>query len=292
MYDPTIGRFNSVDALADHPNQIGMSPYSAMWNNPINLTDPDGNCPICPGLVRLAQRAQPALQRASQWTQRNGARATRAIQAGFNNAHRAAYYSTTSPQLRAAQNWVATNIQGATSYYYRNAQLVGEGGAFLASAIDPNPAANYSTGAGDELGNAVGASLRKGSGAILDFFGGSKSAYKNGISIDPQAVSGFKGTIAEFAEQFSGKVGEIVANNPQASFLDEATGLLESGGTLTVRGQMANKYFKQLWKQESIEGFEVVGRQTGISTSGYTKTDGTSLGGAADSLNELILRRK
>jgi len=48
MYDPTIGRFNSVDALADHPNQIGLSPYSAMWNNPISLTDPDGNCPNCP----------------------------------------------------------------------------------------------------------------------------------------------------------------------------------------------------------------------------------------------------
>jgi len=48
MYDPTIGRFNSVDALADHPNQIGLSPYSAMWNNPIRYDDPDGNCPICP----------------------------------------------------------------------------------------------------------------------------------------------------------------------------------------------------------------------------------------------------
>ena len=47
MYDPTIGRFNSVDALADHPNQIGLSPYSAMWNNPIRYDDPDGNCPNC-----------------------------------------------------------------------------------------------------------------------------------------------------------------------------------------------------------------------------------------------------
>ena len=292
MYDPTIGRFNSVDALADHPNQIGMSPYSAMWNNPINLTDPDGNCPICPGLVRLAQRAQPALQRAAQWTQRHGARATRAIQAGFNNAHRAAYYSTTSPQLRAAQNWVATNIQGATSYYYRNAQLVGEGGAFLASAIDPNPAANYSTGAGDELGNAVGASLRKGSGAILDFFGGSKSAYKNGVSIDPQAVSGFKGTIAEFAEQFSGKVGEIVANNPRATFLEEAAGLLESGGTLTVRGQYSNGIFSKILKGKAtgLDNFEVVQGATKISSEGFFQSDlKTPIQGT---MQEIIFRRK
>ena len=48
-YDPVTGRWISIDPLADHPNQIGMSPYSAMWNNPIRYNDPDGKCPICPG---------------------------------------------------------------------------------------------------------------------------------------------------------------------------------------------------------------------------------------------------
>ena len=42
-----IGRWNVVDALADHPNQIHLSPYAYGWNNPTNLTDPDGNCPAC-----------------------------------------------------------------------------------------------------------------------------------------------------------------------------------------------------------------------------------------------------
>jgi RHS repeat-associated protein len=50
MHDPRVGRFFAVDPLADHPNQIGMSPYSAMWNNPILYTDPDGQCPFCPWL--------------------------------------------------------------------------------------------------------------------------------------------------------------------------------------------------------------------------------------------------
>ncbi|WP_367868215.1 hypothetical protein [Pedobacter sp. WC2423] len=36
-----------VDKLADHPNQIHLSPYAYGWNNPTNLTDPDGNCPQC-----------------------------------------------------------------------------------------------------------------------------------------------------------------------------------------------------------------------------------------------------
>lgn len=37
-----------VDPLADHPKQIGKSPYSAFWGNPVYFTDPDGRCPDCP----------------------------------------------------------------------------------------------------------------------------------------------------------------------------------------------------------------------------------------------------
>ena len=36
-----------VDALADEPEQIDKSPYAYAWNNPVNLIDPDGNCPKC-----------------------------------------------------------------------------------------------------------------------------------------------------------------------------------------------------------------------------------------------------
>jgi RHS repeat-associated protein len=41
-YDHQIGRWNSVDPLAGHPNQVGMSPYSAYANNPIRYVDPTG----------------------------------------------------------------------------------------------------------------------------------------------------------------------------------------------------------------------------------------------------------
>lgn len=33
------------------PNQVDKSPYVYTWNNPINLTDPDGKCPKCPDEV-------------------------------------------------------------------------------------------------------------------------------------------------------------------------------------------------------------------------------------------------
>ncbi|MGK6353574.1 RHS repeat-associated core domain-containing protein, partial [Parapedobacter sp. DT-150] len=47
FYDPVIGRWGTVDKLAAEPEQIDKSPYAYGWNNPTNLTDPDGNCPSC-----------------------------------------------------------------------------------------------------------------------------------------------------------------------------------------------------------------------------------------------------
>ena len=41
-YDPAIGRWMNIDPLAEHPKQVGKSPYSAFNNNPIKYNDPTG----------------------------------------------------------------------------------------------------------------------------------------------------------------------------------------------------------------------------------------------------------
>ena len=41
-YDPALGRWMNVDPLADHPKQIGFSPYAYAANNPVRYIDPDG----------------------------------------------------------------------------------------------------------------------------------------------------------------------------------------------------------------------------------------------------------
>lgn len=48
MYNAQIGRWNSIDPLGNHPNQLDKSPYAGMWNNPVSINDPDGKCPECP----------------------------------------------------------------------------------------------------------------------------------------------------------------------------------------------------------------------------------------------------
>ena len=42
IYDPRVGRWMSIDPLANKPDNIGWSPYAYCWNNPINVIDPDG----------------------------------------------------------------------------------------------------------------------------------------------------------------------------------------------------------------------------------------------------------
>ena len=42
MYDNQIGRWMSVDPVADKPHNIGISPYCFVANNPIYYVDPDG----------------------------------------------------------------------------------------------------------------------------------------------------------------------------------------------------------------------------------------------------------
>ena len=57
FYDPQLGRFIHVDPLADHPQQIGISPYAAFNNNPVLYVDPDGRIPIIPLLLKAGTNA-------------------------------------------------------------------------------------------------------------------------------------------------------------------------------------------------------------------------------------------
>ncbi len=47
-YESVLGRFHSVDPLPDAQGQESLSTYQYGWNNPVRLSDPNGNCIGCP----------------------------------------------------------------------------------------------------------------------------------------------------------------------------------------------------------------------------------------------------
>ncbi len=47
MYDPRLGRFWSVDPLADQEDQESWTPYHFVSDNPVGANDPDGTCEGC-----------------------------------------------------------------------------------------------------------------------------------------------------------------------------------------------------------------------------------------------------
>ena len=49
FYMPGIARWGVIDPKADDIMQIDISPYHYSWNNPVNINDPDGECPWCWG---------------------------------------------------------------------------------------------------------------------------------------------------------------------------------------------------------------------------------------------------
>lgn len=105
-YDPVVGRWNGVDPLADHPNQIHISPFAYAWNNPILLIDPDGLCPNCENNV-LKLYAYPYQQvggyigSAASYVGNSLKSAAGALWTWGNN-----YFSPGEAQQHTGENWI------------------------------------------------------------------------------------------------------------------------------------------------------------------------------------------
>jgi len=145
-YDPIIGRFLQIDPLAaSFPDY---SPYNYTLNNPINMWDPDGRAPTGCCLISQMFGGVGAIvdvvlaangDRKAQQNVKN-----RAAIAGVATVVSAGAVYAPSALLWASQNPVAVTTGGAT----------------VASALDPNPGADYLPGPIDNTGNAIGQAVR------------------------------------------------------------------------------------------------------------------------------------
>ncbi len=169
IYNPAVGRFLSVDPLAG--NYPWYTPYQFAGNKPIFAVDLDG----------LEETAY-----------------TMYLDKVFSNPKTALKYHEDMKPLRpfviGATLGLATvstgglilKAPGVQVIFWRgalwlsnptNQAVAAEVGTIAAAAIDPNPAAQYSAGAEDELGNAIGQGIR------YLFRGTSSKAFEGGAQM-------------------------------------------------------------------------------------------------------------
>ena len=301
IYDPRLGKFLSVDPISkDYPE---LTTFQFASNRPIDGIDLDGLEFVEYGYPesRIRERYMKAKtkedwEKLERQDRRGMFIAAGMLGAGFLGAGIVTYGPTVVlTTLRVATSKALVSTISSTSiiaarYGPDIANFVY--GAVSGDATEPVPSTNGS-GAAD-----AGVSLRnlfKKGNAILDFFGGSISRFKNGVSIDKVAdfkSGGFKGTIEQFTELFKGnKFTAIVAENPYESYdyLKSAAELLGQGGTITVRGTGSNKYFNKLLNgtMEGLDKFTEVSRKQ-IEPIGKT-TSGVAI--ESKEYYEIILKR-
>ena len=187
-YNSNLSIWLSVNPLADHPNQVDKSPYAYAWNNPVNLTDPDGRCPFCPWLdavvdvgfivydigVLAQEKITTGKTSAGNWAALGADAASIAVPmaVGAGLAARAAYKATSaSSKALKAGKWVnvSENMSDAAASFQKQISGVDAGKSFKLN---------------DEKFDGV-----TDGGILLD----AKSAMKNFVGKDGNFQSWFKG---------------------------------------------------------------------------------------------------
>jgi RHS repeat-associated protein len=163
-YDPNLGKFTSVDPVPSEPS------YSYVGNDPMNFIDPTG--------TQMAGSLEGNYHRDSSGSSRAERHDQRMID---DPEYRSDYYTASAFIVAGGASLYgglffgpalyATGAKiGTTALMYPMETMIV--GGMAANAIDPNPSADHLAGIpGDEIGNVIGAGIRKitvlrGNGAI------------------------------------------------------------------------------------------------------------------------------
>tara|TARA_R110001592_G_scaffold96331_3_gene276708 strand:- start:2469 stop:3449 length:981 start_codon:yes stop_codon:yes gene_type:complete len=231
FYDPSIGRFTSVDVLASHPRQIGMSPYQFSWNNPIRYNDPDGKCPSCFQLLYAVFQGMKAkysgiLSQANAPSQRlfSGASGSTPSNIGMNETTRTAIkISGVASDIDAVTEVGKTLAKEATmdvgNVLDKGGEAVSDVGILLAIPTEGASMIFVPIGEGASiLGKSMKAGLHLSNGNV-------QGAVQESVNL---AVGAITNSATGAAIQQSKKVGLI--NNPIQEYIQKsALGVVESG---------------------------------------------------------------
>lgn len=301
IYNPGLGKFLSVDPLTQSYPML--TPYQFASNTPIGAVDLDGkegegamdaNFGLYIGqLLGLINTKQ--VEESVRLNTKG------AIAGGVGAGLPVVYVGGTSAAIWGLGVLVANpqTLYFSTSAAFAMQQYGPDIANFIYGAASGDPTEPFPSQAGVQSSDA-GAFFRKTfskSEVVLDFFGGPVSRYAKGLSIDVKATRGFRGGIDIFTKIFKGnKFSKIIADNPYkyAGYVKDASQLLESGGTLTVRGTMNNGYFNKIMKNslEGLEDFTLIQAPTKVSPelqATFKQSDGSPI---QNEIYELILQRK
>ncbi|MDV7696740.1 hypothetical protein N6B72_07405 [Chryseobacterium soli] len=301
-YNPRVSLWLNVDPLADYNpfyniehyidgqhnggvyNSGNLNPYTYCYNSPVLFVDPNGKQGyfMTPGNTSTPQNVQFAKRFLSgagrffgdAWS---GIKQQTKLSWDINTANRQGIEQGVNQMVGQSQAQARYILSGKLIKDIQTPEGMGYASAAIATFA---------------LAKRLGAIGK--SGLNVEVFGGETSSLKGFINYDIVATEGIRDTTSNFSKYFkSGSVGNVVANNPQALFLEEISGSVAKGGTVTVRGTINNKYFKTIFngKAKGLDNFEVVGRHEGLSSEGYYRSDGSPIGGS-NNINEIILRKK
>jgi len=305
IYDPRVGKFLSVDPLT--ASYSWFSPYQFSGNSPITSFDIDGLEPNKQLNYSEVNVVESALENIK------GKKLSYENTSWVGPLWRWKPLIFTNNVLTEAYNQNVSTIQNTPSnlriiknVFSKKGRIENANYAFTAFGYlvtwwnsEPEKRVETYEAAGGMLLNGWITkkiiNLSKPQELNIDLMGGQRSSIRGWLNFDNNAIEGIRSDVKKFGQFFTkNSVSSIITNNPQAEFLPYVTNSLKEGGTITVRGQMANAFFKEIWNgtAKGLENYEVIGKTEGLSIDRYYRTDGSPLRGGAKSLNEIILKKK
>ena len=270
IYNPAVGRFLSVDPLS--PEYPFYTPYQFAGNKPIVAIDLDGleeefkfNA-----YAAMEEASKPGLSHSD----------TRKVYRESLESLKILYPIDPDDVAAAVATGVVLGFTGGLGAPYleafmfrtalwgsnpANQILMAEAGALTAAAIDPNPAAQYSTGlAGDEVGNVIGQGIRylfRGTSSIT--FEGSSQMIRAGVT--PTSHNPLVSTL--YAMYTKAKFGEgtlLIGKADDLANVEVRTGISQLKHDREVGLDMLPTEFAKLAQEVKLENAVTVLKDMGF----------------------------
>jgi len=190
-HHPKLSVWLTVDKLSTHPNQVDKSPYAYSWNNPIRYSDPNGDCPICPFLVKGL----------------TGAVVDYMLQGAFNYAGGMSLTDAFSSSNIDMSDVALSAAQGALPWSVPGGKYGKEAGAAVADVMFnyAKAVANGEEYSLEQMGQdfLIGFSAQLGSGAAEKFFGKQQAKLKRKENFLKYSINWSNGSLSEALNKYT-----------------------------------------------------------------------------------------